>query len=163
MTKKELRSMIREEARAEVYRILPDMLREIVGDVLTESVAKAAPRRPKKAKPSRRSILEEIGYGEYHNEREPDIDETMNFDSRDVHSVGARHTGIPVPMAGGLAEMESEMGMSGQQYVGTEEAPAPPPVDMGGQIPDYIASAIGNAKNVLDASQRQTDYRPGKR
>ena len=160
MTKKELHSMIREEARAEVYRILPDMLREIVGDVLTESVKTVKPTRSKKAKPSRRSILEEIGYGEYHNEREADIDETLNFDSRDVHSVASRHAGIPVNMAGGLSQMESEMGMSGQQVVGTEE---PAPVDMGGEMPDYIANAIGNAKKVFDASDRQTDFRPGKR
>jgi hypothetical protein len=165
MTKKELKLMIREVAREEVYRVLPELLKEAVTETLTEMVQrKPVEKKKKNSGISKRSILEEIGYIGYGlAEDHDDDDDTLRFDSRDLNHV-AQHAGVPVPMNGGLRAYETEMGQSSYSAVDPELGDmgvAPAPSIPGGDMPDFLLNAIGKAKSIVDRADQMKNYRPG--
>ncbi len=101
MTKKELKSMIREVAREEVYQVLPELLKEAVTETLTEIMSgqpkqrrRPNPQKTKNGAPNMRTMLEQIGYNEYGLQEDHNNDETYYFDSGDRAAI-AQHAGSP--------------------------------------------------------------------
>lgn len=164
MNKKELREIIREEVQKEIYEILPQLLKETMTDLL----AKQPKGRRRKAKQKvvkeskertfdRTKLTSLLGYGD------------MKASVKTAKTPPTMVAGVPI--VGGLAEKEEMAGMSAlrdyddvppqEQHTSTEEFSSVPELSAG-EVPTSIVAALGgNAKKVLEETNRMANWRPG--
>jgi hypothetical protein len=174
MNKEELRKMVREEVRKELYEILPQLISEAIRDVLAQGSARppakrrvvAESRKPRKpaAPLDRTKLAAMFGYGDM--------------------KPGLRSAAVPpirkiagVPVVGGLMEHELAAGVAHLRDYNTkvseaipsevDEAYDPqftniPAMPAGAEVPAQIVQALGkNAKKVLEAAEQKSNWRPG--
>lgn len=172
MDKTELRKMIREEIKREFNQVLPQLIRESIGNVLAKEMNRARPagRRTNRRAPSntgktfkpadRMKLTELMGYG--------DMQPGASKASPELLKIAG------VPMEAGLEAKELSMGQAhlrdytaeSAEYVEStiedESQFVGGVIDGGGSVPMELVAALGNnAKKTLDATNRKDNWRPG--
>lgn len=188
MNKNDLRKMVREEVRNELYKILPKLIKESIGGIMAKEVKRA--RRPRKA-PGRPHLNESVNTGK--RTGSPDrskLTEMMGYGNMRTARPGA----LPIPgfdvggvkMDGGLMARETATGTAHMRdYDSSMAAPGetPDPSDLGeieevyepqfmGHLPggvdggapvpsNIIAALTEKSKTVLDEASAKKNWRPG--
>jgi hypothetical protein len=165
MTKKELKLLLREEVKKELYAILPELLRTVITDVMKQMLMEEKSQINKsesKQKIAKKDVLFDVnklkaslGYGD------------MNPTPRAVATPPAQVI-AGVPVEGGLRDWEAKMGVAHLNDVAqasdvasqdTIETYEP---SVAGSVPDMIVDALGQkAKKVLEEAERRKNWRPG--
>lgn len=171
MDKSELRKMIREEIKREFNQVLPQLIRESIGSVLTKEMKRVRPvgrktnrRAPSKTGKSPESIDRTkltalMGYG--------DMRPGASVASPELLEIAG------VPMEGGLEAKEVAVGQGHLRDYDAEspvfaESAVPDEsefgtvVSSGGAVPMELVAALGaKGKKILDATTKKDNWRPG--
>jgi len=155
MNKVELREMVQEEIRRELYSILPKLLKETVNSIMVKEVRRAKRRvakqgvvreavQPvKKDQPIDRMKLAAImGYGDM----KPGAKTAAPIPGEVVHSVAG------IPMDGGLLSKETEMGVAHMRDYAL--------VDPATQAAAVAAAAVGQPGPSTEVSDVEEAYEP---
>lgn len=191
MNKKDLRELIKEEIRRELYSILPQLLKEAVTSIMIKEVKKAKRKVVKqgivregvklnKDSPplDRTKLAELIGYGDMR----PGAKSTAPIPDGKSHMVAG------IPIEGGLLLKETEMGVAHMRDYNLADhdtqpitnkvddveevhevpfanvSPQPGGVDGGAEVPASIVAALGKkSKAVLTETEFRSNWRPGMR
>lgn len=174
MNKTDLRAIIREEVRQELYAVLPDLLREALTGVMQKAsapkrrtpVQESRQPRPTQKSFDRTKLARMIGYG--------DMKPGMSY--MDEPASGRRIEEVRevagVPVQGGLRAMEQAAGLAHLSNMswdegatrGVQGADEVDVVDSAGgpEVPMALVEALGTrAKAVLDEAERKANWRPG--
>jgi hypothetical protein len=157
MNKSELRKMVREEIKTELYKILPQLLKETIGSIMAKEVKRAKRRAAKPgalregvrtgktAQPmDRKKLAALIGYGDMR----PGARGEVVIDGDATQMIAG------VPMQGGLLAKETEMGVAHMRdyNVNPIAAPADPPV---------MAGEVGEAEEAYEPQFANLPPQPG--
>lgn len=186
MNKSDLRKMVREEVRNELYKILPELIKESIGGIMASEAKRH--RRSRKA-PGRARMDESVNTGK--RKGSPDrsrLTEMMGYGDMRTARPGA----LPIPgfeiggvkMDGGLMARETATGTAHMRDydsppVGESATPSdlgeieepyepqfmgglPGGVDGGADVPpNLIAALTEKSKVVLDEASAKKNWRPG--
>jgi len=174
MNKEELRKIVREEVRKELYEVLPQLISEAIHDVLAKvpkrSAAKprvvAESHKPRKttAPMDTSKLAAMLGYGDMRP-------------GRTAAAVPPTRKIAGVPVRGGLMEYEQAAGVAHLRDYNAagptassevvEEVYEPefanvPSMPIGAEVPAQLVAALGkSAKKVLEEAERKSNWRPG--
>lgn len=186
MNKRDLRKMIQEEVRNELYKILPKLIKESIGGIMAKEVKRArrsrkAPGRARPAEsvntgkrtgsPDRSKLTEMMGYGDMRTAR-PGAMPIPGFEIGGVKMDGGL---MAKEIATGTAHMRdydsppvaesadpSDLGEIEEAYEPQFMGHLPGGVDGGADVPpSIIAGLTKKSKSVLDEATAKKNWRPG--